>query len=106
MLPPDENAPGNATTAAPEKRAGDTNPAVETGTRIITESAAGSATATARGTGIETGKGSERGSTGTAKVTSAGGSNFVFLDLFLIRTWHKGWKKKNNGDFEAFSFAH
>ncbi|TDG96685.1 hypothetical protein EPR50_G00231460 [Perca flavescens] len=62
---PGENVPGNETTAALEKRAGVTSPAVVTGMRTITENAAGSGTVIGRGTVTETGRGRE--STDTAK---------------------------------------
>lgn len=55
----------NVTTAAPEKRAGDTSPAVGTGTRIITESVAASVIAIANGTVTATGKESGRGNIAT-----------------------------------------
>ena len=57
---PGESAPENVTTAAPEKRADATSPAVATGTRTITENAAESATAIAREIVIETGKERDR----------------------------------------------
>lgn len=49
-----ESVPGNETTAAPEKRADATSPAVVTGMKTITVNAAGNGTATVRGTVTET----------------------------------------------------
>lgn len=64
--PPGESVPGNETTAAPEKRADGTSPAVVTDMRTITENAAGSGTAIVRGTGTATAREKGRGSTDTA----------------------------------------
>lgn len=61
------SGPENVTTAAPEKRAGGTSPAAETGMRTTTGSAAGRGTAIARETATETVKERESESIGTAR---------------------------------------
>lgn len=62
-----ESVPENETTAAPEKRADATSPAVATGMRTITENAAGRGTAIVRGTVTETVRERGRGSIDTAR---------------------------------------
>lgn len=81
---PGESVPGNETTAALEKRADATSPAVVTGMRTITENAAGSGTAIARGTATETAKERGRGSTDIARQQGRWVQEMLLSYVFVI----------------------